>query len=154
MSVAAQNFANLQAVTQQLRQELMSQTRELQENKLRFARHENQVAEERESIHREFHKNKEESLDFLTNLFARELDSRDQKADEKVARVRQLRKSGKFKYDLEIYDRAKEGTYNHTYQFLTQSLRDLLTRERIRRNRDKIARSHGDKYGAPAPDDR
>ena len=49
MSVAAQNFANLQAVTQQLRQELMNQTRELQENKLRFARHENQVAEEREA---------------------------------------------------------------------------------------------------------
>ena len=67
--------------------------------------------------------------------------------------LRQLRKSGKFKYDLEIYDRAKEGTYNHTYQFLTQSIHDLLTRERIRRNRDKIARSHGDKYGAPAPDD-
>ena len=89
MSVAAQNFANLQAVTQQLRQELMSQTRELQENKLRFARHENQVAEERESIHREFRKNKEESLDFLRDLFARELDSRDQKADEKVARVRE-----------------------------------------------------------------
>ena len=67
--------------------------------------------------------------------------------------LRQLRKSGKFKYDLEIYDRAKEGTYNHTYQFLTQSIHDLLTRERVRRNRDKIARSHGDKYGAPAPDD-
>ena len=53
MSAAAQNFANLQAVTQQLRQELMNQTKELQENKLRFARHENQVAEERESIHPE-----------------------------------------------------------------------------------------------------
>ena len=39
--------------------------------------------------------------------------------------LRQLRKSGKFKYDLEIYDRAKEGTYNHTYQFLTQSIHDL-----------------------------
>ena len=89
MSAAAQNFANLQAVTQQLRQELMSQTRELQEIKLRFARHENQVAEERESLHREFRKNKEESLDFLRDLFTRELDSRDQKADEKVARVRE-----------------------------------------------------------------
>ena len=65
----------------------------------------------------------------------------------------QLRKSCVFKYDLEIYDRAKEGTCNHTYQFLTQSIHDLLTRERIRRNRDKIARSHGDKYGTPAPDD-
>ena len=67
----------------------MSQTRELQENKLRFARHENQVAEERESLHREFRKNKEESLDILRDMFTRELDSRDQKADEKVARVRE-----------------------------------------------------------------
>ena len=57
------------------------------------------------------------------------------------------------KYDLNIYDRAREGTHNHTYGFLTQSIHDLLTRERIRRNRDKIAKSRGDKFGTPAPDD-
>ena len=68
--------------------------------------------------------------------------------------LRQLMKSSRMKYDLEIYDRAKEGTHNHTYGFLqTQSAHDLLTRERIRRNRDKIAKSRGDKYGTPAPDD-
>ena len=89
MSVAAQNFANLQAVTQQVRHEQMSQTRQLQESKLRFARHEKQVAEEREGLHREFRKNKEESLDFLRDLFTRELTSRDQKADERVAKVKE-----------------------------------------------------------------
>ena len=89
MIIATQNFASLQAIIQQLRQELMNQTREFQENKLMFARHENQVAEERESIPHIFRKNKEESFDFLRDLFARELTARDEKADEKVARVRE-----------------------------------------------------------------
>ena len=63
--------------------------------------------------------------------------------------LRQHRKSDRVKCDLDIYDRAKEGTHNYTYGFLTPSIHDLLTRERIR-NRDKIARSHGDKFGTPA----
>ena len=57
--------------------------------------------------------------------------------------LRQHRKSDRMKCDLEIYDRAKEGTHNYTYGFLSPSIHDLLTRERIR-NRDKITRSHGD----------
>ena len=65
--------------------------------------------------------------------------------------LRQIRKSTKMKYDLEIYDRAKEGSKEHSYGFLVQSIKDLLTRERMRKNRDRIAKSHGDKYGAPAP---
>ena len=65
--------------------------------------------------------------------------------------LRQIRKSSRMKYDLEIYDRAKEGSTSHTYSFLLQSIRDLLTRERVRKNRDRIAKSHGDKFGAPAP---
>ena len=55
------------------------------------------------------------------------------------------------KWDLDLYDRAKERTSTHSYNFLIQSIRDLLTRERVRRNRDRIAKSYGDKYGAPAP---
>ena len=65
--------------------------------------------------------------------------------------LRQIRKSTKMKYDLEIYDRAKEGSKEHSYGFLVQSIKDLLTRERMGKNRDRIAKSHGDKYGAPAP---
>ena len=56
--------------------------------------------------------------------------------------LRQIRKSSRMKYDLEIYDRAKEGSPSHTYSFLFQSIRDLLTRERVRKNRDRIAKSH------------
>ena len=61
-----------------------------------------------------------------------------------------LRQSKRLKYDLEIYDRAREGSEQHTYRFLAESLKDLLTRERKRKNRDRIARSHGDKHGAAA----
>ena len=63
--------------------------------------------------------------------------------------LRQIRKSSRMKYDLEIYDRAKEGSASHSYAFLLKSIRDLLTRERMRKNRDRIAKSHGDKFGAP-----
>ena len=136
MSAAVQNFANLQAVTQQLRQELMSQTRELQENKLRFARHENQVAEERESIHREFRKNKEESLDFLRDLFARELDSRDQKADEKAARVRE-------EYEDEVRELKEQ----------ISILREKLEEERARSTRSHLStpRSNVHHFGPEPP---
>ena len=74
--------------------------------------------------------------------------------DERTLRdilLRQLRRSARMKWDLDLYDRAKEGTPTHSYSFLIQSIRDLLTRERVRRNRDWIAKSHGDKYGALAP---
>ena len=64
--------------------------------------------------------------------------------------LRELRQSKRLKYDLEIFDRAKEGTEQHTYLFLKESIKALLTRERKRKNRDSVARSHGDKYGAPA----
>ena len=67
--------------------------------------------------------------------------------------LRQIRKSQKIKFDLERYDRAKEGTPERSYEFLKESIRDLLTRERMRKNRDRIAKSHGDKYGAPGMTD-
>ena len=69
--------------------------------------------------------------------------------DERTLRdilLRQIRRSARMKWDLDLYDRAKEGTSTHSYSFLIQSIRDLLTRERVRRNRDRIAKSHGDKY--------
>ena len=67
--------------------------------------------------------------------------------------LRQIRGSHRLKYDLETYDRAKEGTETHSYQFLLSSIKNLLTRERVRKNRDKIAKAHGAKYGAPAQED-
>ena len=67
--------------------------------------------------------------------------------------LRQIRGSHRLKYDLETYDRAKEGTETHSYQFLLSSIKNLLTRGRVRKNRDKIAKAHGAKYGAPAQED-
>ena len=67
--------------------------------------------------------------------------------------LRQIRGSHRLKYDLETYDRAKEGTETHSYQFLLSSIKNLLTRERVRKNRDKIAKAHGAKYGAPAQEE-
>ena len=57
--------------------------------------------------------------------------------DERTLRdilLRQIRRSARMKWDLDLYDRAKEGTSTHSYNFLIQSIRDLLTRERVRRN--------------------
>ena len=66
--------------------------------------------------------------------------------------LRQIRGCHKLKYDLDTCDRAKEGTETHTCQFILSSIKNLLTRERVRKNRDKIAKAHGAKYGAPAPE--
>ena len=55
------------------------------------------------------------------------------------------------RWGLDLYGRAKEGPPTRSYNFLIQSIRDLLTRERVRRNRDRISKFHGDKFGAPAP---
>ena len=65
--------------------------------------------------------------------------------------LRELRKSTKMKHDLETCERAKDGTKEHRYHWLIQSVRDLLNRERTHKNRQQIARAHGDKFGAPAP---
>jgi hypothetical protein len=67
--------------------------------------------------------------------------------------LRQLRGSNRMKFDLEAFDRAKEGDTTHSYEFLIQSVRDLLTRERVRKNRERISRTHGAKFGAAAQDE-
>ena len=65
--------------------------------------------------------------------------------------LRQLRNSGKLKFDLEVYDRAKEGSEQHTYEYRVKCVKELLTRDRSRKNRNAIAKAHGAKFGAPAP---
>ena len=65
--------------------------------------------------------------------------------------LRQLRSSGKLKFDLEVYDRAKEGSEQRTYEYLVKCVKELLTRDRSRKNRNAIAKAHGAKFGAPAP---
>ena len=53
----------------------------------------------------------------------------------------------RLEYDLEIYDRAREGGEQHTYKFLTASIAELLTRGRIERGWRGLL---GIKYGAAA----
>ena len=64
--------------------------------------------------------------------------------------LRELRNSNKLKFDLEVYDRAKEGEEKHTYGYLVTCVKELLERERTRSNRTAIAKAHGAKYGTPA----
>ena len=68
--------------------------------------------------------------------------------------LRELRNSNKLKFDLEVYDRAKEGEEKHTYGYLVKCVKELLERERTRSNRTAIARAHGARYGAPAYDEK
>ncbi|OLQ01075.1 hypothetical protein AK812_SmicGene16204 [Symbiodinium microadriaticum] len=42
--------------------------------------------------------------------------------------LRELRQSKRMEYDLEIYDRAKGGSEQHTYLFLKNSIKEMLTR--------------------------
>ena len=65
--------------------------------------------------------------------------------------LRQIRGCRKIKYDLDTYERAKDGSYDKSYEFLVQAVRDVLTRERLQSNRDRVARAHNQKVGAPAP---
>ena len=67
--------------------------------------------------------------------------------------LRELRNSSRLKFDLEVYDRAKEGSEQRTYECLLKCVKELLTRERTGRNRTAIAKEHGAKYGTPAPSD-
>ena len=52
--------------------------------------------------------------------------------------LRQIRPSTLLKYDIDTYDRAKEGDPSKTYSFLAKAIRDLINRERLRENRDRI----------------
>lgn len=53
--------------------------------------------------------------------------------------LRQIRHAPTLKYDIDLFDRAKEGEYNKSYDFLVKSVRDYIDRERLRQNRDRIA---------------
>ena len=52
--------------------------------------------------------------------------------------LRQIRKSTLMKYDIEAFDRAPEKSEQKSYAFLLKSIRDLLDRERLRSNRNRI----------------
>ena len=66
---------------------------------------------------------------------------------------REVRKSRKLRFDLDVYERAVEGSNDRSYEFLINSVRRYLDRERLRTYREKISQSHAAKYANPAPHD-
>ena len=67
---------------------------------------------------------------------------------------REVRKSRKLRFDLDVYERAPEGSNDRSYEFLINSVRRYLDRERLRTNREKISQSHAAKFANPAPHDK
>eukprot|EP00435_Cladocopium_sp_Y103_P000397 s2998_g1.t1 len=63
--------------------------------------------------------------------------------------LRQIRKCHLMKYDIEAFDRASEKSDQKSYAFLLQNIRDLLDRERLRANRNRIVEKN--KQGAEKP---
>ena len=57
---------------------------------------------------------------------------------------------------LDVYERAPEGSKGTSYEFLINSVRQYLDRERLRTNREreKSSQSHSAKYVNPAPHDK
>ena len=53
--------------------------------------------------------------------------------------LRQIRPSQLLKYDMEVFDRASERAHEKSYNFLHQSMKNLIDRERLRENRNRIA---------------
>ena len=75
--------------------------------------------------------------------------------------LRQIRTSAILRYDIDLFDRAKEGDHHRSYKFLLQSIKDLIDRERLRENRSRIAERNrlkpGDRHeknAAPTVDPR
>ena len=61
--------------------------------------------------------------------------------------LRQIRPSQLLKYDIEVFDRASEKAHEKSYGFLHQSMKNLIDRERLRENRNRIAEKN--KAGGP-----
>jgi hypothetical protein len=71
--------------------------------------------------------------------------------------LRQIRPSQLLKYDIEVFDRASERAHEKSYNFLHQSMKNLIDRERLRENRNRIAEKNKagpkDTKAAPAKGD-
>ena len=66
--------------------------------------------------------------------------------------MREVRKTKRMEYDLKVYERSREGSETRSYQYLVQAVRDILSRDRLKENRDRIARMHAGKFSVPTDD--
>ena len=55
---------------------------------------------------------------------------------------REVKNSRKLRYDLDIYEKALDGTKDKLYDFLVTAVRRYLDRERRRTNRDKVSQAY------------
>ena len=61
--------------------------------------------------------------------------------------LRQIRGSALLKYDIEVFDRARESSHEKSYKFLRESMKELIDRERLRENRNRIVQRQTGKEG-------
>ena len=61
--------------------------------------------------------------------------------------LRQIRPSQLLKYDIEVFNRASEKSHEKSYILLHQSMKNLIDRELLRENRNRIAEQN--KAGDP-----
>ena len=66
--------------------------------------------------------------------------------------LREVREAKRMEYDLRVYERSREGSDTRTYQYLVQAVRDILSRDRLKENRERIARMHAGKFSIPTED--
>ena len=66
--------------------------------------------------------------------------------------LREVRKTKKMEYDLRVYERSREGSDTRTYQYSVQAVRDILSRDRLKEHRERIARMHAGKFSVPTED--
>ena len=62
----------------------------------------------------------------------------------------QLKKSKQMQHHLNVYLSASEESAEHTYTYLIESVRQYLSRARLERNRERVARQNGGRPAAPA----
>ena len=62
----------------------------------------------------------------------------------------QLKKSRQMQHHLNVYLSASEESADHTYTYLIESVRQYLSRARLERNRERVARQNGGRPAAPA----
>ena len=53
------------------------------------------------------------------------------------------------RYDIEVFDRARESSREKSHRFLRDSMKDLIDRERLRENRNRIVQRQTGKEGKP-----
>ena len=63
--------------------------------------------------------------------------------------LRQVRSCHLLRYDIDTYDRCRDDDPNKSYDFLMRCMRDLIERDRLRKNQERVSKVNASK--APTP---